>query len=74
MKLEADALMKSLYIFIVPNLRLSDGFTDEVKFASILCHVECWTLEKGALRYYATPPVTVCHSTLRNIPGDLNRR
>ena len=44
------------------------------KCASILCHVECLTLEKGAQRCSETPPLALCQSTRPNIPGDLNRR
>jgi hypothetical protein len=43
------------------------------KCATTLCHVECLTLEKGALRFFETPPLALCQSTRRNIPGDLNR-
>jgi len=44
------------------------------KCGSILCHVECLTLENGALRCSGTPPLAVCQSTRCDNPGDLNRR
>jgi len=44
------------------------------KCASILCHVECLTLENGALRCSGTSPLAICQSTRCDIPGDLNRR